>query len=690
MRGLPLRCLVAIGLLLSVTPLDWAQRPLPVRPPTSFVGELIGGAKLPIRPPTSFVGEAAGIRLPIFKPELPMPVRTPLPTESLRLQTIELPSSAWRGINPSDLGAIERGALYRAPWPSGGYGELNYLSRNPGVPGWRGLDSFGPFRSLTVSEEMGVYGPGRYVRDFNGLHSGLPQTYLRGFDGVGPYGRGWTGTEPYLPDMGLAGRRYGLGGIPVPGADFPGFGARSPLNGILDPFPMNRWDPSSLGMFDRGPSLPGLGIGDPRFGGIGGIELPGMNPPGFAGRGPMDFLGPRPVVPGYGQSPVGRAFDPTSPYPGMRPREFGGRPVGPPAGASQPTYQRPSPEALAKLAVEERANLAQRLRGVSELLERGDIGEASALARQPSTWQHLEVPEVIQKGLARPEQLDAQSQALRQLEAAFPAGQAREVPSLLGAVRVERLPSELQVPVRGLRGLNQLQAEASRPWLPTTDVASIRSHLADLEAAGGSPTWVREVQQDLAAKAFLDGYPAAARQLLPADGPPAHARALLRDLKNVLAGGDEVSSGPARQALTPPAGQGGGSGKPPPGVKALLPEEPSDGWRPPVRESALAGLEPLAGTEQEEAATLRARVTAGMQYERLRTNLAGIEVGSHLAAMHRALGSSGIDRDRDEKDKELERVEAALERKLSPAERILAGHLQSRGKSAWEIAVSLR
>jgi hypothetical protein len=115
-----------------------------------------------------------------------------------------------------------------------------------------------------------------------------------------------------------------------------------------------------------------------------------------------------------------------------------------------------------------------------------------------------------------------------------------------------------------------------------------------------------------------------------------------------------------------------------------MPEGDWEGWRPPIRESVLEGM------EQEEA-TLRARVEAEFRQEHLRTQLTGLELGSHLDRIRWALVPDDDDRRRQDDDAEVQqKVEAQLGRELSPAERVLVRHLRGQGKPAPAIAAALR
>jgi hypothetical protein len=344
------------------------------------------------------------------------------------------------------------------------------------------------------------------------------------------------------------------------------------------------------------------------------------------------------------------------------------------------------------------------LEQVSGLGEQGKWGDVARAAADPAL---AAVPKPAEVGQALKEVSEAGTrlESLARLEGTLSATERagpEEAARLWRSLPEQSLPAELRGPARGLRGLAELRALAEAPG-QAPDPARALQASADLEAGGGDGMLVRRAKQDLAVKAFLDGNAEAAKQLLPADGPPDHAGALLRDMKAVLLGEGQVTTWPAERALPPEAG-GAGTGKrgPPAGPRGLIPEGTAEGWRPPLRESALEGLTPLEDAKPAEAG-MRQRAAETARDER------GWGERDAAAALHRvhvvhqqvvsqqpaaappqvaAVPPKGGDKDADEA-KYVADVEAQLGRKLTPPERDAALEMKRAGRSPSDAARQL-
>jgi hypothetical protein len=339
--------------------------------------------------------------------------------------------------------------------------------------------------------------------------------------------------------------------------------------------------------------------------------------------------------------------------------------------------------------------------GVKEVLALGEGGKwADAGARAREWLQHLPQPEPEAQAKApevqaRAEVRDALNEAVRvagraealgRLEQVLQAAKPREA---LQRVSVKDLPANLQDSVSGLRGLAELREAAVARWEKPPDVARIKQSAADFaRGLAGMPEAridLREVLQDLAVKAFLDGYPAEAKALLPTDGPAEHAVNLLRDLKALALGEGRVGTWPAERALTPEPGQGGdGTRGPPPGMRPLIPEGAREGWRPPLRESAKADLPPLEKAAQLEKA-LQANAEAGLKDAR-----SDIEGQAQKAQQRLQTADSHIRQKEAEDKQRFTQIEEQLGRKLTASERAHVSHLAAQNKTDGDILVAVQ
>jgi hypothetical protein len=134
------------------------------------------------------------------------------------------------------------------------------------------------------------------------------------------------------------------------------------------------------------------------------------------------------------------------------------------------------------------------------------------------------------------------------------------------------------------------------------------------------------------------------------------------------------------------AGKAGTEGPrgPPPGLKPLLPESAQQGWRPPVRESAKADLPPLEKAA-EAAQALAGKVEAGAKVER--ASLVGL-----AATTQKKLGVvyARVVQPEQKERRQFAEVEAALDRRLRPAERVQIRALVAQNRDLAQIVAQFQ
>ncbi|WP_435011943.1 hypothetical protein P12x_006179 (plasmid) [Tundrisphaera lichenicola] len=130
------------------------------------------------------------------------------------------------------------------------------------------------------------------------------------------------------------------------------------------------------------------------------------------------------------------------------------------------------------------------------------------------------------------------------------------------------------------------------------DVSPVRDALNRLRECPGQAKLADRLRLELAARAFLEGHLAQARDLLPSrDDPgnnPEHAAAVLRDMQMLIAGAGEPVTWPAQEVarLGPSPAARGPRGPPVAGLGLLLPDASDSTWISPP-EYATVGLPPL-------------------------------------------------------------------------------------------------
>jgi tetratricopeptide (TPR) repeat protein len=345
------------------------------------------------------------------------------------------------------------------------------------------------------------------------------------------------------------------------------------------------------------------------------------------------------------------------------------------------------------------------LKQVQELGKTGDWSRAAERAQE--ALRKGQASDGNRPALAEIGRLGKVEGDLKAVQSALQAP-ARDRPdqaaSALRAVKTERLPVALRQSVDGLRVVAELRNALERPWSAAPDVKGLSKALAEFQGMSGNKDLSGRLAQELAVKAFLEGFVKEARGLLPKDGPSDHARNLLRDMKALALGEGAVGTDPAGRAVAQASEAGNGQPpKPPPGVRPLIPEGPGGGWRPPVRDSTLPDLLPdLPPGERPRETPPKKTDTPLQQVARLEQpwrERAGTLVKEQrqtvqrnlTAALHRVQqAQQQLQQNDDEDDKFLAKVEAELKGKLTPAERALAWKMRRDGKKVSEIVTAIR
>jgi hypothetical protein len=293
------------------------------------------------------------------------------------------------------------------------------------------------------------------------------------------------------------------------------------------------------------------------------------------------------------------------------------------------------------------------------------LGEAGALAERMAALGHVET-------------------ALKGLDPAKPGESARA----LGKVDQANLPAALRRQTEALRGLAELKEAMGQKWARAPDVAGLKQSVARLERGladlpGADASLGKQVLQDLAVKAVLEGHAAEALKLLPEGGPAEHAGNLLRDLKALALGEGKVETAPAQAALGEP-GKGPAGARPPPGLEPLIPEGARESWRPPVKESAKADLPPMQQAEKAGAA-VREKVEKGLPAQRSALEKEATQTRQKISTTwNRVMAPERAER------RQLAAVENELDRKLKPPERVKARLLLNQNTPPAQVAATLR
>jgi hypothetical protein len=256
----------------------------------------------------------------------------------------------------------------------------------------------------------------------------------------------------------------------------------------------------------------------------------------------------------------------------------------------------------------------------------------------------------------------------------------------LDKVAVTNLPPRLHDSLRGLRGIQVVRQLAAESRLDAREIAALKENLAFFTKSlrtlpDGDTTLGTRILQELAVRHFLQGHPAEYRALMPAEVPADRASELLHDMKALALGKGEVGTASARQALSAEPDK---AGAPPPGMRALLPQNARKGWRPPVRDGAKAeptALEKAAAAEN----ALRAGIETDLKKERITQTEKVKEAQRHIETAQRHL------REQEEADgKRFTEVETALGRPLGTMEKVRVRQLAARNQTIRQIVETLK
>jgi hypothetical protein len=249
----------------------------------------------------------------------------------------------------------------------------------------------------------------------------------------------------------------------------------------------------------------------------------------------------------------------------------------------------------------------------------------------------------------------------------------------LAGLAVGGLPKDLHPMahlVRGVAATQRLIQAAEKP-----KPREVKSAVAELEAGlqavpGTDPTLGKQVLQDLALEAFLDGRPDDFDALWPADGPAAHARLLLGELKAQALGSGAAAPGPAGDGE-----RRGRAAQPAPGLRALVPQTARAAWHPPPAgdrgPTALEQASQAARALAAKAEPALAAAAASLEKERQ-----GSRGDLDALAAHLARRSEGEQRC-------FAVVQVALGRPLGDQDRARVRYFAALGQADLEIGASL-
>jgi hypothetical protein len=333
--------------------------------------------------------------------------------------------------------------------------------------------------------------------------------------------------------------------------------------------------------------------------------------------------------------------------------------------------------------------LARDLQAMNDWLAKKQWGQAAVLAQ--SRLGHTDLTAEMKSNLGSVIQVTRQLQALEQIQRVLHVAERNRPAETVEAFRdlqVEPLAAPLRNLVRALRGLTEVWAAGENPDRRPPNVARLKESLADFRAGSGKAALTVQLQVDLAAKWFLDGFPREARELLPeSNGSTEQALGFVRDFQALIEGkGGTVRTWPARQALQGGTGSAKAVRTPPPGIGKLLPAERRTDWRPPGPDA-----EPVRPSALDEVAQrekpLREKLQTAFLDERESVQQQADDVQDQLKTLIQQ-------QTRQEED--LQQLYAELEgqlqrpNRLSAAERALAWHGYRRGHKAPVIAQALR
>jgi hypothetical protein len=328
------------------------------------------------------------------------------------------------------------------------------------------------------------------------------------------------------------------------------------------------------------------------------------------------------------------------------------------------------------------ARLAQRvlialLKEVAGLAAKERWAEIAQKAQQHIQQQRPapEARKVMEELVRVGNQLGALATLQTALDSAA-AGRRAEAASLLRAIPVKHL----RVDVRSLNTLREgskLLSLTDQPWKQAPNVADLKLTVANLDQALGEKALGGLILQDLAMKAFLEGFSSEAVSLLPDNSSAKHAAELLRDMNTLVQGEGTVSTWPAKQALARADRPG-----PPPGLEQLIPEKAQE-WRKGIRQASPGAPCPLDKVVAADKA-MREKVAASAGQQRQQMSVPAAKAVQSAGLLRQKL----VQQDKDD-EQLIADFEKPLQRKLGAAERLIVRQMRRQGKKADDIRASL-
>lgn len=193
------------------------------------------------------------------------------------------------------------------------------------------------------------------------------------------------------------------------------------------------------------------------------------------------------------------------------------------------------------------------LRQVVRLFEKKEWTQAETLARELNTSS---APGQIRSALEKTIQFIENQTALDLVEKALElenqsAGTSHEIITTWDHLKPWNLPESMQLNAAELRGIRLLETMISNRWESAPDTKKIRQNLEDFRNGSQNGSLASQIQENLAMKALMEGYPRVALNLLPTQGDSNHAKKLLSDFITLIEGSGGPISTLAEAVGTP-------------------------------------------------------------------------------------------------------------------------------------------
>jgi hypothetical protein len=328
-------------------------------------------------------------------------------------------------------------------------------------------------------------------------------------------------------------------------------------------------------------------------------------------------------------------------------------------------------------------SLLHELQTMTESAEKGQWNQGAARApRIPQTALTVD----IKNALAEFTKVAKLHQALDLLDEAQKIAERNrpeETAAALLAIPSDLFSGPLRDSTRAFRGLTEIWAAGQHRWHAGPTVASLKQSLAEFQTGTGNQGLAARLQQDLAVKLFLEGYPRQAREMLTNTGSAAQAAELLDDVKALALGRGKISTWPA-QRVQDSTSTASLQRVPPAGVRVLIPEDKLNHWQAPALVSIPDNVLPLKQVADSQQPVL-ARLRAGLLREREILHNMETETLNQLRGLLLRAKQQGADDSQLYAD-----LEGQLERKLGPADRALVWHFRRQGLKLDDMVTALR